>query len=494
MSMSVKSTLGPGKFAVGLDFGTTGARSTVIDTSTLEIKSEEHIEWSSMDYYSGSSHICWQEVLLTILNRIPDDQKSNLGRICVSGTSASVLMYDLAEKRVTRPPRMYNFNVACSKQPQHVYTAGVKAMEKIGKAAPPGSAAFAPTSSLAKLLSWHIQEPLADTEVMMHQADFLAYTLLGGFSDDIGLCDSRTYFDTKVGDATCHLRVQSDWHNVLKLGYDVDELKYPVWLMNIMLYNKIIPEKVLPQVREPGDGYGKVCPKIASALGLNPECHVIAGTTDSIAAFYAASIDTVGEAVTSLGSTLVIKLLSEKPVRDNSRGIYSHRLGAGKWLVGGASNVGCAVLRQEKFSGDELASLSRDIDPRTRVDLDYYPLVGQGERFPINDPEKVCVLDPKPETRKEYLHGILQAISKIEAEGFAAMVSSGASPVKHVYTAGGGSKNSMWCKMRETFLQVPVEKARNTDASYGVARLATLITDDEIKRRRAEIAAEAAPK
>ena len=30
------------------------------------------------------------------------------------------------------------------------------------------------------------------------------------------------------------------------------------------------------------------------------------------------------------------------------------------------------------------------------------------------------------------------------------MLAGGASPLKHVYTAGGGSKNSMWCEMRQS--------------------------------------------
>lgn len=42
-----------------------------------------------------------------------------------------------------------------------------------------------------------------------------------------------------------------------------------------------------------------------------------------------------GQAVTSLGSTLAVKLLSEVPVEDSARGIYSHRLGD-LWLVGSA--------------------------------------------------------------------------------------------------------------------------------------------------------------
>lgn len=52
-----------------------------------------------------------------------------------------------------------------------------------------------------------------------------------------------------------------------------------------------------------------------------------AGTTDSIAAFVAAGVSQPGEAVTSLGSTLAVKLLSEQRVDDAAYGVYSHRLG-----------------------------------------------------------------------------------------------------------------------------------------------------------------------
>ena len=84
--------------------------------------------------------------------------------------------------------------------------------------------------------------------------------------------------------------------------------------------------------------------------------------------------DAPGQAVTSLGSTLAIKLLSDTPVEDSNRGIYSHRLGD-RWLVGGASNVGCAVLRQEQFSEQELVELSAQIDPSQDSKCGFYPLL-----------------------------------------------------------------------------------------------------------------------
>jgi sugar (pentulose or hexulose) kinase len=65
--------------------------------------------------------------------------------------------------------------------------------------------------------------------------------------------------------------------------------------------------------------------------GLPPSCLVCSGTTDSIAAFVAAGVTVPGQAVSSLGSTLAVKLLSTKRVDDAAFGVYSHRLGVEGW-------------------------------------------------------------------------------------------------------------------------------------------------------------------
>lgn len=48
----------------------------------------------------------------------------------------------------------------------------------------------------------------------------------------------------------------------------------------------------------------------------------------------------------------------------------------------------------------------------------------------------------------------------------------GATPVDEVFTAGGGSKNEKWIKIRERVLGLPVHKALQTEAAYGAALLA----------------------
>mmetsp|Transcript_28502 Transcript_28502/g.58276 ORF Transcript_28502/g.58276 Transcript_28502/m.58276 type:complete len:139 (+) Transcript_28502:70-486(+) len=107
-------------------------------------------------------------------------------------------------------------------------------------------------------------------------------------------------------------------------------------------------------------------------------------------------------------------------------------------------------------------------------------VVRAGERFPVNDPKKLPVLEPKPEgyhtgrdgARKEYLQAMFHGIARVEAEGYACLGTMGASPLTQVLTAGGGSVNGVWTQMRERRLGVPCSRAPNTEASFGLASLA----------------------
>jgi sugar (pentulose or hexulose) kinase len=374
-------------------------------------------------------------------------------------------MYDVQRQVVTREPRMYNFNVLKSS------SKGPEALEVIANKSPMGSSVRAATSTLPKLLSWHMESPVGESERLMCQADYVAHQLLSA-------------------DDKPEMVLRSDWHNALKLGYDVRTLQYPDWLYGL-LKDTGIKAECLPAVSQPGSVYKTVSKQIADRYGLPQGCEVVAGTTDSIAAFLAAGVSKTGQAVTSLGSTLAVKLLSDVYCEDSDRGVYSHRLGD-MWLVGGASNVGCKILRQEKFSNDELAALSEGIDPAIDSPLGrtFYPLPEAGERFPVYDPSKEPVLAPKPASRGEYLHGILQSIAHIEDDGYRALVELGASPVTEVRTCGGGAANDKWAAIRQRLMGVPVTRAPNTDAAYGCARLGILYAGNNADK---ETPIEAAP-
>ncbi|MBE9117486.1 FGGY-family carbohydrate kinase [Lusitaniella coriacea LEGE 07157] len=420
-------------YYLGIDFGTSGARGVVID-------GEEKICWEFQYPFAASGDwvAVWRKALFSILEQIPLEIKEEMRAIALNGTSSTVLLCDRAGNPLDAPI-LYNDDRA------------INELETLKKIAPSHPIVLSATSSLAKLFWWYRQPIYSQAVYFLHQADWLAFLLHG----QLGI---------------------SDYHNALKLGYDVEELNYPAWLQKLPI------SPLLPQVFSPGTPVGTVTPEISFRFGLSKKCCVCTGTTDSIAAFLASGATQPGEAVTSLGSTLVLKLLSSTKIDNAKYGIYSHRLG-NLWLVGGASNTGGAVLRHF-FSDAELARLSQQIDPQIESPLDYYPLLKKGERFPLNDPELEPRIEPQPDNPVEFLHGLLESLARIETQGYQLLQQFGATPLYRVYTAGGGAKNEIWTALRQRYLNVPVLASSYTEAAYGTALLAARSHDELEKRGR----------
>lgn len=413
-------------YFAGLDFGTSGARVTVIDRS-------ETIVFEYQTAYAIAPQSAWSDIwlqaLATLLGALPAEIRAGLAAIAINGTSATVLLCDADGQPLTEP---ILYNDDCGKG----------CMDRLVAIAPHGHPVLSATSSLVKLLWWQETLPqwvFQPARHLLHQADWLAYHLHGM----LGL---------------------SDYHNALKLGYDVGALAYPEWLLSL----DIAP--LLPQVQAPGSLIGRLSPQASDRYQLPRDCVVVAGTTDSIAAFLASGARSPGDAVTSLGSTLVIKLLSETRVDDSRYGVYSHRLGD-LWLVGGASNTGGAVLKQY-FSDEALRTLSDQIEGDRPSGLDYYPLTTPGERFPISDPTLPPRVTPRPADPAMFLHGLLEGIARIEARGYALLQELGATPIRQILTAGGGAQNSTWTQIRQRLLPSPVIVSASTEAAFGTASLA----------------------
>lgn len=414
-------------FALGIDFGTSGARAIAIDTHG-QIVAKSKCAFAVGEVTDPAA---WQRMLWQLLDAIDLDVRSRLSRIAINGTSATVLLCDCQCQPLT-PALLYNDSRARD------------VLKTMAPISPAGSPAMSATSSLAKAMWWHqslspdVRQQVA---LLCHQADWLV---------------GRLHGQPPV----------SDYHNALKLGYDVRSLCYPDWLLSLPIASW------LPMVKTPGEAIAPIAPAVAQRFAIPSLCQICAGTTDSIAAFIASGASAPGEAVTSLGSTLVLKLLSKVQIDHQAFGLYSHRLGD-LWLVGGASNTGGAVLKRY-FSDQAIASLSAQIDLSLPCQLDYYPLNSAGERFPINDPDYPPRLSPRPERDVDFLYGMLDAIARIEAEGYQKLQALGAPTLQRVYTAGGGAKNEKWQQLRQQHLpsNAEVKMAENAEAAYGTAKLA----------------------
>ena len=409
------------RYRLGIDFGTSGARAIAID-------GQRNIVAQSRVTGLAETAESWRSALVDLIAQLPQEVRLKLSGIAINGTSSTVMLCD-AKGEVLLGPLMYHDARAIDQVPH------------LRSIAPAHHTVVNATSSFAKFLWFQQQPEFKESAAFLHQADWLAFLLHG-----------------KLG--------ISDYHNALKLGYDVETLCYPPWLLQ-----SLTPESRsrLPEVRSPGAAVGKVQSQWCDHFSIPADCIVHTGTTDSIAAFLASGATHIGEAVTSLGSTLVIKLLSATRIEDARHGIYSHRLGD-RWLVGGASNTGGAVLKSF-FTSKQITAMSQQIDPTLSTGLDYYPLLKPGERFPINDPTLPPCLTPRPTDDRLFLQGLLESMARIEAQAYQLLQTLGSSVLTQVYTAGGGAQNTPWQTMRSTAIGVPVCTALQTEAAYGTACL-----------------------
>jgi sugar (pentulose or hexulose) kinase len=373
----------------------------------------------------------WRALCIALRSLGQSVNLAEIGALAVAGTSGSVLLTD-AQGRPLTPALMYN-----DLRPTEIAQA-------IAQHAPPESAACGRGSALARLLWWQRALP-ASTRHILHQADWLAGRLCGRF----GI---------------------SDENNALKLGYDPLACCWPAWLDALD-----VKRDLLPGALPPGTVIGSATVQAHEQTGLPVGARVHIGTTDSIAATLAAGARALGDGVTALGTTLAIKLISDRPVFNAKFGIYSHRIG-GRWLAGGASNSGGAALARY-FSLAEIEHLSPVLRPDETTGLDYHPLPATGERFPIADPDMISRVEPVPADRVRFLQGLLEGIARIEARGYALLHELGAPKLTSIRSIGGGAKNAAWTAIRERALGLPMAPARYLHAAAGAAILAVTGTD-----------------
>ncbi|MFD2053528.1 FGGY-family carbohydrate kinase [Mesorhizobium calcicola] len=412
--------------AIGIDIGTSGARAVAMRPD-FSMAAHSAVPIDRFGQNARDPAGWWSAVgaaLTELLSRI---ERATVRSIAVDGTSGTMLPVDGAGRPLAEP-LMYNDTVADD-----------TILAAIAHRAPATSAALGVTSGLAKALRF---QHLPGVARLLHQADWISAKFSGRFD-------------------------LSDENNALKTGYDIEARRWPDWIAATGLRMEL-----LPRVVEPGDVTGTLTAAAADLFGLPRDVIVVAGTTDGCASFLATGAEAIGDGVTALGSSLTVKILSDRPISEPRFGIYSHRLG-NAWLAGGASNSGGKVLARH-FPLARIIELSAAIDPTTETGLDYYPLSTAGERFPIADPALRPRLAPRPADDADYLKAMFEGIAAIEALGYHRLAELGAPALTSVRSVGGGAANPAWTEIRQRRLGVRFLPALSDEAAAGTARLALM--------------------
>ena len=412
--------------ALGLDLGSSGLRLALAER-TAQGQVQLLSEHSTTYPRPFADPWGWRDGLVALAARLDPSQRARVRAIAIAGTSGTLLRCGRdgtplqGEAGLALP-----YHLSCPEQ--------AEAAHRI--CGDPSSPAASASGSLARALRLIAASGDASAFLLRHQADWLMGWLLG---------------DWRWGEEG----------NNLRLGWD---LQRQAWSGAIAMQPWAA---ALPQIRPSGAVLGRLGPEAAQQLGLSETCLVVAGSTDANAGVLAAD-PREGDGITVLGTTLVLKQFVEHPV--SAPGVSCHRVD-GRWLLGGASNAGAGILRRF-FTEEQIAELSRQIDPRRPSGLDLLPLPARGERFPVDDPLLEPRLEPRPVSDALYLQALLEGLTELERQGWQRLRELGAPPLKRVLTLGGGARNPQWRLLRQRALGVPVLQRPGLSAALGMALLA----------------------
>jgi len=401
-------------FCGGLDFGTSGARISIINLDRQEVY------FNSIPYkYSLKNPNSWINSCEKLLDSLPIKIKSNLYKLAISGTSGTLIASNLRGEPLGEA---IPYDQACNEH--NILIESLTCGEEHLRT---------PYSSLAKSLK--LIDKFGTNILLRHQSDWITGWFLKNWT-------------------------HGEEGNNLKLGWDLIKESWPKSYLNTSWLN------CLPQVIKSGEIMGKVHPRLAENFKLNKQLILVSGTTDSNASLLAAGL-AKEDGLTVLGTTIVVKKFIDNPIKE--QGITTHRVN-GDWICGGASNAGCGIL-SKFFTDVEIKELSRQINTSKKTSLNLLPLNSKGERFPINNSSLEPILGPRPVSDSLYLQALFEGLANIELKGWEKLGKLTGSLPKKIITVGGGSQNPQWRKIREKTINIPIVSCKRT-TSFGTALLA----------------------
>ncbi len=227
----------------------------------------------------------------------------------------------------------------------------------------------------------------------------------------------------------------------------------------------------LPHIVLPGQPLARVSAAAAAETGLKAGTCIVAGATDGYTSMLASGSARPGDWTSIIGTTLVLKGVTEKLPVDPLGRVYSHIHPQGWWLPGGAGNCGGLALNAafppERF--EEMNAKAAGIGPTGAL---IYPLAMKGERFPFIDPEAEMFVVGDVADPLRHFFAIMEGVGYAERLSFDLMTSLGCEIGDAVFSAGGACRSDPWLQARASILGKRISVPVSIDAAMGSTMLA----------------------
>jgi D-ribulokinase len=264
----------------------------------------------------------------------------------------------------------------------------------------------------------------------------------------------------------------ADTSHALKSGADPETLRWPGRLLSRLG----VSARAMPGLERPGAVVAEVCGAAAAHTALAAGTPIVLGMTDGCTGQIAAGAVTPGDAVSVLGTTLVVKAVTPTRPRTQGTAVYSHRAPDDCWWPGGASNVGAGVLtsarRGRDLAAHDLAALDLAADANGPARVCCYPLTRRGERFPFDRADAEGFWTGRPRDRVEEHRALLEGVAFTERLALQVLGRAGDFGAGPLRAVGGASRSDVWLRIRATATGRPVWVPEHPSSGFGAAVLA----------------------
>ncbi|NLD86683.1 MAG: xylulokinase [Clostridiales bacterium] len=236
-----------------------------------------------------------------------------------------------------------------------------------------------------------------------------------------------------------------------------------------------IEKDILPPLCRPTDSAGKVTKEASSFTGLVEGTPVICGTTDTALEVFASGAIARGDRTVKLATAGRICVITDRPYPNRHLVNYSHVVES-LWYPGTATKAAAASYRYFRDTfGSDYATLDREaseVSPGCEG-LMYHPYLN-GELTPYADPALRASFTGmgSTHTRGHYARAVLEgvAMSLMECKNYLDSLdipSSGSATL-----IGGGAKGKLWRQIVADALGIKLRTTLSSDSSLGSAMLA----------------------
>ncbi len=434
------------KFLIGIDIGTSGTKSILIDeegrlidSATVEYPMQQPQNgWAEQDPQDWWDGVC--KTLRQITEGISKQQIAGIG---LSGQMHSLVMLD-EDDEVIRPAILWcdqRTGAECAK------IENILGRERlVAITANPALPGF--TASKLVWVKDHEPENYAKIAHILLAKDYIRFKLTGEFATEVSDASGMQLLDVP---GRC-------WSEEVcrALGVDMQ------WL---------------PKVYESPDTTGRITLAAAEMTGLPVGIPVAGGAGDNAAAAVGTGVCLPGKAFTSIGTSGVVFAPTQTPVIDPQGRIHTFCAAVpGTWHVMGvtqAAGLSLNWLRNQLAADVSYAQLDSNCAklPIGSEKLVYLPYL-MGERTPILDSDARGVFFglSAVHTRYHMARSVMEGVS-FSLYSCLELLKQLDISLQEMVLCGGGSKSGFWRQMICDLYNMPVQTAAGEGAALGAAIL-----------------------